>query len=212
MALQDGYELVERPVRVADGVDYLQLASRPCVVYFRSHQLNNTGVVLFRSSKSQFLLSIILFLLVIGIGLIVHTSFFNNLMKGLFYYVSSLKLKTNFIQDVITVEAVFIGLTIPLSFQVVTSFTKEYGSGVAKIFTDEFWYKAQYVVFLGNIVFGILFRFLEVQSTFWLSIYLVWSIANIIIFLLVINLVNRYVTEPYNVFMKKLRDRVENIF
>ncbi len=165
-----------------------------------------------RSNLYNFSVAFTLFLLVFVIGLTFNSFYFGNPAPSYIQKLFSLTTNATFIQDVITVEGVFIGLSIPISVQVVSNITKDYDGEIASLLTDEFLYKSQYLLFLVSIMFGILFRFIGISSPYLLVIYFVWSIINILVFWRFMIRINQYVTNIEGVISQKLRDHAESIF
>lgn len=90
--------------------------------------------------------------------------------------------------------------------------TRDYDEEIAEFLTGEILYKCQYFLFLISIMFGILFRFIGIDGSFWLLLYFIWAIINILLFWAYMNRIYLYVAKTDHIVAKKLEDRAENIF
>lgn len=132
--------------------------------------------------------------------------FFNTLITWM------VNLKKDFLQDIIAVEGVLIGVAIPVSFQLVLSIVKEYDKDIAGFFIKEPLYIAQYVLFLTNISISIVTRAFQIEDKFWLLFLLYWSVNNIFIFAFFILRVHKYVTHTDQVILNKIWKYAANLF
>ena len=129
-----------------------------------------------------------------------------------FSQIANFNLSSDFLSDVATFEGVLIGVAIPVSLQIVTWTADRYKDNeIAKIFTNEVLYKAQYFLFLPNIILAIFLRFIGVSDSFILWFIFLWLIFNIIIFYKFIRLVEAYATEPDKLLLNKLKKNVETL-
>ncbi|WPX08075.1 hypothetical protein [Anaerocellum danielii] len=132
-------------------------------------------------------------------------TFLSNLMRNIVP-------DTSFLSDIATFEGVLIGITIPLSLQIVSWTADKYkDQELATFFTKELIYKIQLFFLLPHIAFVIVLRFLYVKNIFALLIIFIWFIANIAVFFFFLQLVKRYVCETDEVFIEKLKKQVEKI-
>jgi len=90
---------------------------------------------------------------------------------------------TDFLSDIATIEAVLIGISIPITLHVVTWVADKYeDQEIVKFFIKEFLYQIQYPLFLINIVLAILLRFLNIKNCFILWFIFLWFVINTIVF------------------------------
>ena len=130
----------------------------------------------------------------------------------IFSYFDNLALKSDFLSDIIAIEAVLIGVAIPISLQVVTWTAERYRDlEIAKMFTDEFLYRVQYILLLSNIVVAASLRFIYINNKLVVFIMMSWLILNVVIFFMFIRRVQQYVTNTDNFLIGKLRKDVQNI-
>jgi len=141
--------------------------------------------------------------------------FIGNFLTKLFYLImpnSSAVLNSTFLSDIAAVEGVLIGISIPITLQVVSWIVNKYrDQELAKFFTEELLYKAQYFLLLSNIVIAIFLRFRDVKNSLILLGIFIWFVINIIVFYLFIKLVERYAIDIDKVFMNKLKNYVQDI-
>ena len=120
--------------------------------------------------------------------------------------------KVEFLSDVITLEAVLIGVAIPLSLQVVNWTADKYRDNeIAKFFVNERIYKIQFLLLLSNILIVILLRFWGTTNSLLLWVVFIWLIGNIIIFYKFIKLVEQYATNADRYLLGRLKKHVRNI-
>jgi hypothetical protein len=126
--------------------------------------------------------------------------------------INSLHLNADFLQDIMNLEAVLIGVAIPISLEVVLSIMKEYEKDVSKFFIREPLYVSQFFLLFTNIIASFVIRMFDINNPWILLILLIWSIVNIVIFGLFMLLVKNYVTDTDNVLINKLWKNAKNIF
>jgi hypothetical protein len=132
--------------------------------------------------------------------------------SSLIGWFNSLQLTTNFLQDIIALEAVLIGVAIPISLQVVLSMVQEYDRDISKFFKNEWLYKAQYGLLFSNIIISISVRFFDFSNNYFLLFLLIWSGINMLLFYLFVRLVHDYVTDTDKVILKKVWENAKNVF
>lgn len=121
---------------------------------------------------------------------------------------------SDFLSDALAFEGILIGVTIPISLQVVSGMAERYrDQEIAKIFIDELLYRAQYILFFLNIGSSIFVKFWNGATipTFVLWILFLWFIGNIIVFYIFIRLVEQYITNTDKLLLGKLNNYVEAI-
>ena len=134
---------------------------------------------------------------------------FKNLLSVFFAFTPN----SAFLSDLATLEGVLIGVTIPISLQVVIWTADRYKDHeIAQFFVKETLYRLQYVLLLPNIIFAIFLRFLDISHLGILWVIFFWLIGNIIVFYMFIRLVEQYATNTDKILLKKLRGYVEDIF
>jgi hypothetical protein len=109
-------------------------------------------------------------------------------------------------------EAVLIGVAIPISLQVVLSMVQEYDRDISKFFKNEWLYKAQYGLLFSNIIISISVRFFDFSNNYFLLFLLIWSGINMLLFYLFVRLVHDYVTDTDKVILKKVWENAKNVF
>ncbi len=131
----------------------------------------------------------------------------------LFLWLISIKPNTGFLSDAMAVEGVLIGVSIPITLQVVSWAAERYrDQEIAKLFTNEILYKIQYLLFLSNITITIFLIFSDEQNSGLLWVILVWFFINMLIFYKFIKLVEKYTTQTDELFLAKLKGYVQDIF
>lgn len=134
------------------------------------------------------------------------------LIKSLVNTISSIEPDASFLSDVAAFEAVLIGVSIPISLQVVTWTAERFRDiEISKIFIGEKLYKAQYVLFISNILIAIFFKFAKINDKFALWVLLFWLFLNVYIFLKFIKRVEQYAANTENYLLKRLKKNVEDI-
>jgi hypothetical protein len=121
---------------------------------------------------------------------------------------------SDFLSDALAFEGILIGVTIPISLQVVSGMAERYrDQEIAKFFIDERLYRSQYILFFSNIGLSIFVKFWNEAktSTFLLWILFLWFIGNIIVFYIFIRLVEQYITNTDKLLLGKLNNYVEAI-
>ena len=117
-----------------------------------------------------------------------------------------------FLSDVAAFEGIIIGVSIPISLQVVNLALQRYNDPeIARFFIRERLYKFQYISLLFNIAIVILFRFIGLDSPFWLWFCFTWLVVNMVIFYFFIRLVEEYMTDIDARVIKKCTNYVESI-
>lgn len=135
------------------------------------------------------------------------------ILSSLFNWLMQKNTNPDFLSDIATFEGVLIGVSIPVSLNVVISCTEKYKDPeIAKFYTSEWLYRIQYILFLSNIILAILFRFLDIKYNFILLPFFIWFVFNVYFFFIFIKLVERYVTETDKIFLEKLKKYAEDIF
>jgi len=127
-------------------------------------------------------------------------------------YFNSFEIAPAMLSDIITFEAVLIGIAIPLSTQVVITIVKDYDREISTLFIKEPLYVLQFGTVFLSIIFSLLLKSYAVESGTLLSLSLYWSIINIFLFVAFIFRVNKYVTKTDKVLISKLEDRADEIF
>ena len=118
---------------------------------------------------------------------------------------------TDFLSDIATIEAVLIGISIPITLHVVTWVADKYeDQEIVKFFIKEFLYQIQYPLFLINIVLAILLRFLNIKNCFILWFIFLWFVINTIVFYKFIKLVEKYVVNTDKVILAKIKNYVQD--
>ena len=118
----------------------------------------------------------------------------------------------SFLSDVAAFEAVLIGVSIPISLQVVTWTAERYKDlEISKIFIKEILYKLQYFLFLSNILIAITFKFAKINNKVALWVLLFWLFLNVAIFLRFIKRVEQYSADTENYLLMRLKKNVQNI-
>jgi len=121
-----------------------------------------------------------------------------------FSWLSWLGRDTEFLSDIAAVESVLIGVSMPMSIQIVSWVANRYkDQDLSKFFTDEKLYKAQYYLFLPNIVIAILLKFLAIQNIVVLGVIWIWFAFNVIVFWFFLKLIQRYAVDTDHVFIEK---------
>jgi hypothetical protein len=118
----------------------------------------------------------------------------------------------DFLSDIAAFEGILIGVSIPISLQVVTWVVDRYSDQeIAQFFIKEPLYRAQYLLFLPSIIIAILLRFLNISNSLilWLIFFLL--VINIFIFYKFIRLVEQYATNTDKLLLRKLKHYVEDI-
>lgn len=131
-------------------------------------------------------------------------------------YLTNFHPGVEFLSDIATFEGILIGITIPISLQIVTWTVDRYRDNeIAKFFIKESLYKFQFISLFPNILIAILLRFLNIDNSLVYFIILwfifLWLVINIIIFVFFIKLVEGYVTNTDTIILNKLKLYVENI-
>ncbi len=120
--------------------------------------------------------------------------------------------QNNFLSDIATIEGVLVGITIPISLQVVIWAAERYrDQEIARFFIKENLYRAQFFLFFLNIIIAIYLRFQNNTNLIVLWIMFIWMIVNLYIFFKFIKLVESYATETDRIILKKLNEIVETI-
>jgi len=133
-------------------------------------------------------------------------------LNSLSSWVTGIIPNTTFLSDIAAVEGVLIGVSIPISLQVVSWAVDRYkDQELASFFTNEKLYKAQFFLFLPNIVLAIVLRFLDIKNFVILGIILVWFVINVIVFYFFLQLIRRYAVETDKIFIEKLKKHAEKI-
>jgi len=129
-----------------------------------------------------------------------------------FAFIRDFSPKSEFLSDVITLEAVLIGVAIPVSLQVVNWTADKYRDHeIAKFFVDERIYKLQFFLLLTNIVIVVFFRFIDVTNHLLLWFAFAWLIVNVILFYKFIKVVEQYAANTDRYLLGRLKKHVENI-
>jgi len=118
----------------------------------------------------------------------------------------------DFLSDIVASEGILIGVSIPISLQVVSWVVDRYrDQEIAQFFVKEPLYRAQYLLFLHSIIIAILLRFLNISNSLILWLIFFWLVINIFFFYKFIRLVEQYATNTDKLLLRKLKHYVEDI-
>jgi len=118
----------------------------------------------------------------------------------------------DFLSDIAAFEGILIGVSIPISLQVVSWVVDRYrDQEIAQFFIKEPLYRAQYLLLLPNIIIAIFLRFLNISNSLILWLIFFWLVINIFIFYKFIRLVEQYATNTDKLLLRKLKHYVEDI-
>jgi len=132
--------------------------------------------------------------------------------KVLIDFIINLAPTPDFLSDIAAFEGILIGVSIPISLQVVSWVVDRYrDQEIAQFFIKEPLYRAQYLLFLPNIIIAILLRFLNISNSLILWLIFFWLVINIFIFYKFIRLVEQYATNTDKLLLRKLKHYVEDI-
>lgn len=126
-------------------------------------------------------------------------------------YLNALNLNTDFLGDVMAIEAVIVALAIPMSLSLASSF-KDYDKDISFFFIKEPIYRCQYILLIGSIIFCLIVKLLNITNTYLLLCILIWSIINLIVFSFFISLVHRYIVDTDKVILSRLSKYAGKIF
>lgn len=134
--------------------------------------------------------------------------FSNNLIN----YLLKWDHNTEFLSDAVAFEGLIIGLSIPISLQVVSWIADKYEDPeISKVFIKETLYKLQFFLILPNIAIAILLRFLGTGNFLFLTSIYVWLLFNLLFFYMYIKKVEQYATNTDKVMINKLKEYVDEI-
>lgn len=123
---------------------------------------------------------------------------------------STFQPSASFISDVIGIEAVLVGLAIPISFQVVTLAAQRLNDHeLARYFFEEKLYRTLIFLLLANIIISLYTKFLGSPETYNLWILLIWAFLNIYLFYKFIRLVERYATDFDKIVLEKIKQDLD---
>lgn len=143
----------------------------------------------------------------------IHFGILDGIIDNILSFFSDFQPERAFLSDIAAFEAVLIGVSLPISLQVVTWTVDRYRDHeLAKFFIKERLYKLQFFLMLFNILLVIVLRFKDVSYLPILWFAVIWLIGNVVSFYFFIRLVEKYVTSTDKILVKKLRDQVEDIF
>jgi predicted membrane-bound spermidine synthase len=120
--------------------------------------------------------------------------------------------RSDFLSDLMALEAGLIGVAIPITLHVVTTTADRYKDPeIAQFFTKEKLYRSQFILLLMNIFTIVLLEFLGITHFVFLWGVFFMFIAIICIFYFFIRLVEQYATNMDKILRRKLKEYVENI-
>jgi len=123
-----------------------------------------------------------------------------------------LSIKNDFLSDVAAFEGIIIGLSIPISLQVVSWIADRYEDNeISQVFIKEPLYKWQFYLIMPNIAISILLRLFNVEKPIILVLIYLWFLINIFIFYKFIKLVEQYTTNTDKVLIKIFRKNVDDM-
>ena len=132
--------------------------------------------------------------------------------EKLINFIINLEPTPDFLSDIAAFEGILIGVSIPISLQVVTWVVDRYSDQeIAQFFIKEPLYRSQYLLFLPSIIIAILLRFLNISNSLILWLIFFWLVINIFIFYKFIRLVEQYATNTDKLLLRKLKHYVEDI-
>lgn len=127
-------------------------------------------------------------------------------------FFSGFKPNTEFLSDAVAFEGIIIGLSIPISLQVVSWIAGRYDDHeISQFFIKEPLYKLQFYLILPNIAIAILLRFLVIDEPIILILIYAWLVINMFVFFKFIKLVEQYTTNLDKVMINKFKKYVEDI-
>jgi len=133
-------------------------------------------------------------------------------IKALFLYGTKSSLNSSFLSDVAAVEAVLIGISVPISLHVVTWTADRYRDHeIAKLFVGERLYRLQFFLLFPNIVIAILFRLIDTVNPYLLWFIFLWLIFNLFVFYKFIKIVEQYATNSDQYLLGRLKHYVQTI-
>lgn len=123
-----------------------------------------------------------------------------------------LRIKNEFLSDVAAFEGIIIGLSIPISLQVVSWIADRYEDNeISQVFIKEPLYQWQFYLILPNIAISILFRLFDVNKPIILAVVYFWLLINMLTFYKFIRLVEQYTTNTDKVLIKIFRKNVDDM-
>jgi len=132
--------------------------------------------------------------------------------EKLINFIINLEPTPDFLSDIAAFEGILIGVSIPISLQVVTWVVDRYSDQeIAQFFIKEPLYRSQYLLFLPSIIIAILLRFLNISNSLILLLIFFWMVINIFIFYKFIRLVEQYAANTDKLLLRKLKHYVEDI-
>jgi len=138
--------------------------------------------------------------------------FLLGIIKKILYFFSNLVPDSAFLSDIATFEGILIGVTIPISLQVVSWTVDRYkDKEIAQFFIKEPLYKIQYLLLLPNIAIAIFLRLINMSNLIFLGFIFIWLIINMIIFYKFVRLIEQYITNTDKLLLRKLKKNVEII-
>lgn len=147
-----------------------------------------------------------------------NNSLFNNSVNSTHLWSSGLfnhlpTVDNAFLSDVAAFEGLIIGLSIPISLQVVSWIADRYEDHeLSQFFINEFIYKFQLRSALLNITLAVFLRATNILNPIILTAIYIWFIINIYAFYRFIKLIEEYAVEIDKVMLKKLKRSVDEIF
>lgn len=145
----------------------------------------------------------------------VITAVIISLVLGVFlgYVVHLREVNNIFLSSIVAFQGILIGVTIPISLQVVSWGVDRFDdSAIAEFFTKEKLYRIQYFLFIFNIVLGVYVIFINLHNKLALTLIFIWFIVNIYFFYKFILMVEKYIVDLQGVVVDKIRKEVDEIF
>jgi hypothetical protein len=110
----------------------------------------------------------------------------------------------SFLQNIITIQGVIVGVALPLSYRLVLSVVEKYDAKIADYLFEKLPINKLYLTFILNITLSIILSFYKITNTTLLHFVLIWFLANICVFSIFIKLIHSYSMELEKFVLNKL--------